>query len=168
MYAVSFPVGQLLTRCDDGQLAAALPSQIVAAAMAVLNRGIRRECLLDSPTLVKRYLCAKLGSESHEIFAVLFLDVANRLIEYREMFRGTLTQTSVYPREIVKEALALNAAAVMLAHNHPSSGQVEPSRADEHMTQVIKTALATVDVKVLDHIVVAGGDAMSFAERGLL
>lgn len=167
MYAVSFPVGQLLTRCDDGQLAAALPGQIVAAAMAVLNRGIRRECLLDSPTLVKRYLCAKLGSEPHEIFAVLFLDVAHRLIEYREMFRGTLTQTSVYPREVVKEALALNAAAVMFAHNHPS-GLVEPSRADEYLTELLKTALATVEVKVLDHIVVAGGDATSFAERGLL
>ena len=100
-------------------------------------------------------------------FVVLFLDTQNRVIASEEMFRGSLTQTSVYPREVVKRALALNAASVILAHNHPS-GSAEPSRADEFLTQTLKTALALVDVRVLDHLVVAGADVCSFAERGLV
>jgi len=101
------------------------------------------------------------------VFAVLMLDAQNRLIEYVELFRGTVSQASVYPREVVKESLARNAAALVLVHNHPS-GVAEPSRADEHLTQTLKAALALVDVRVLDHLIVAGSDVLSFAERGLL
>ena len=98
---------------------------------------------------------------------MIFLDTQQRLIAFEELFRGTLAQTSVYPREVVKRALALNAAAVVLAHNHPS-GVAEPSRADEALTQALRSALALVDVRVLDHLVVAGADVRSFAELGLL
>jgi DNA repair protein RadC len=103
----------------------------------------------------------------HEEFAVLFLDAQHRLIEMRTLFRGTLAQTSVYPREVVKAALACNAGAVVLAHNHPS-GLAEPSRADELLTQSLKSALQLVDVRVLDHLVVGQGQVVSFAERGLI
>ena len=109
----------------------------------------------------------KLGGLPHEVFAVLWLDAQNRLIAFEELFRGTLTQTSVYPREIVKGALARNAAAVILAHNHPS-GVPEPSRADENLTRILKEALALVDVRVLDHLVVASTGVTSLAERGLI
>ena len=103
----------------------------------------------------------------HEVFCVVFLDAQHRVIELQQMFRGTVTQTSVYPREVVKASLALNAAAVILAHNHPS-GAAEPSRADEYLTQTLKTALQLVDVRVLDHLVVTANVVVSFAERGLL
>jgi DNA repair protein RadC len=103
----------------------------------------------------------------HEVFIILLLDSQNRLIEAQELFRGTLIQTSVYPREVVKSTLARNAAAVVFAHNHPS-GVAEPSRADELLTQSLKQALALVDVRVLDHFVVAGTSTVSFAERGLI
>jgi DNA repair protein RadC len=120
-----------------------------------------------SPDAVKHYLQLHLARKPHEVFAVLFLDAQNRLIAMEELFRGTLTQTSVYPREIVQRALQLEAAAVVLAHNHPS-GTVQPSRADEALTQTLKSALALVDVRVLDHVIVAPGDALSMAEKGLL
>ena len=116
---------------------------------------------------MKDYLVLMLGGLSHEVFAVLFLNAQNRLIASDEMFRGTLTQTSVYPREVVKRALTLNAAAVIFAHNHPS-GVAEPSAADRLLTDALGTALGTVDVRVLDHIIVAGRSTLSFAERGLL
>ena len=112
-------------------------------------------------------MCAWLAGFEHEVFAVLFLDTQHRLIEYAEMFRGTIDSASVYPRELVKEALRLNAAAVIVSHNHPS-GNPEPSRADEVLTQRLKEALALVDVRTLDHIIVAGGSTISFAERGLI
>ena len=108
-----------------------------------------------------------LAALEHEVFVGLFLDSQHRLIADRELFRGTLAQTSVYPREVVKSALALNAAAVIFAHNHPS-GVAEPSRADELLTQSLKAALQLVDVRTLDHFVVAGAHVVSFAERGLL
>ena len=108
-----------------------------------------------------------LHDRPHEIFVVVFLDSQNRLLAAEELFRGTLAQTSVYPREVVKTALAHNAAAVIFAHNHPS-GVAEPSRADEALTQSLKQALSLVDVKVLDHFIVAGTSTLSFAERGLL
>ena len=113
------------------------------------------------------FFSLRLGSLEHEVFAAIFLDAQNRVIEYIELFRGTLTQTSVYPREVVKTSLRLNAAAVIFAHNHPS-GVPEPSRADENLTKVLKDALALVDVRVLDHVIVAGGASVSFAQRGLL
>ena len=142
---------------------------VILKALAVLTSRLREpgRCL-SSPGEVRALLMLHLAELGHEVFAVLFLSGQNRLIEYREMFRGTLTQTSVFPREVVKEALRLNAGAVIFAHNHPS-GLSEPSRADEVLTGSLKAALAVVDVKVLDHFIVAGrGAPLSFAERGLL
>ncbi|MES2150340.1 MAG: DNA repair protein RadC [Pseudomonadota bacterium] len=122
-------------------------------------------CVLSAPESVKQYLRIHLARHRHESFVVLFLDVKNRLIAAEEMFRGTLSHTSVYPREVVKAALARNAAAVMLAHNHPS-GTPEPSEADLLLTRALVQALALVDVRVLDHFVVAGAQVHSFAEHG--
>jgi len=113
------------------------------------------------------YLRLALGGREHEVFVCLWLDAQHRVISYQEAFRGTLTQTSVYPREIVKAALTANAAAVIFAHNHPS-GVAQPSQADELLTRNLKESLSLVDVKVLDHFIVAGCQAISFAERGLL
>ena len=143
----------------------------IAAIMELARRSLAEQLsarpVFDAPGKVKDYLRLQLGSRAHEVFAVLFLDAQNRLLRLEEMFRGTLTQTSVYPREVVKRALDLHAAAVILAHNHPS-GLAEPSRADEFLTQTLKSALALVDVRVLDHLVVGHGEVVSFAERGLL
>lgn len=143
----------------------------VAAVIELARRSLVQELaerpVFDAPTKVRDYLSLKLAQLGHEVFAVLFLDAQNRLVRFEEMFRGTLTQTSVYPREIVKRCLDLHAAAVILAHNHPS-GAAEPSRADEFLTQSLKGALALVDVRVLDHFVVGRGGVVSFAERGLL
>ncbi len=133
----------------------------------VLREQACRGALLDAPAKVRDYLRLALGRGAHEVFAVLFLDSQNRLLACEEMFRGTLTQTSVYPREIVKQALRHNSAAVILAHNHPS-GVAEPSRADEILTRAVQQALALVDVRVLDHLVVASAACTSLAERGLL
>ena len=132
-----------------------------------LGEGLSRETVFAQPSSVTDYLKIHFAGREYESFVVLFLDAQNRLIAMEELFRGTRTQTSVYPREIVKASLSHNAAAVMLAHNHPS-GVPEPSRADEHLTQTLKAALALVDVRVLDHLVIAGNSSLSFAERGLL
>lgn len=140
---------------------------IVEQALQLLAAEVREADALSSPAVVKDYLRLKLGEREHEVFAVVFLNTQNRVIAIDEMFRGTLSQTSVYPREVVKEALAYNAGAVILAHNHPS-GSPEPSRADEFLTQTLKAALALVDVRVLDHLVVTRTGVLSFAERGLL
>ena len=122
---------------------------------------------LSSPAAVRGYLRLAVGHLEHEVFMVVFLDAQNRVIGTEQLFRGTLTQTSVYPREVVKRALDRNAAAVVLAHNHPS-GVAEPSVQDQALTRTISEALALVDVKVLDHFIVAPGAALSFAERGLI
>lgn len=132
-----------------------------------LQEQMRERDTLTSPQAVRDYLKLRLGSLPHEVFMVLFLDAQNRVLAQEALFSGTLTQTAVHPREVVKRALHHNAAAVILAHNHPS-GLAEPSRADEMLTRSLKDALALVDVKVLDHFVVAGNVALSFAERGLL
>ena len=116
---------------------------------------------------MRDYLRLTLGRREHEVFVALFLDAQNRLLVAEELFRGALTQTSVYPREVFKRALAVNAAAVIFAHNHPS-GVAEPSRSDEMLTASLRMALALVDVRVLDHLIVAGPTTVSFAERGLL
>lgn len=132
-----------------------------------LREQMRSGPLMTSPQILRDWLrlyCAKL---ENEVFLVLYLDAQHRLIEAEELFRGTLTQTSVYPREVVKGALARNAAALAVAHNHPS-GEAEPSRADEMLTQTLKSALSLVDVRVIDHFVVAGDRVISFAERGLI
>jgi DNA repair protein RadC len=128
---------------------------------------LREEPVFTSPQTVRNYLRMQMGSLPHEVFGVLFLDSQHRLLVYEEMFRGTLSQTTVHPREVVKRALHHNAGAVVLAHNHPS-GVTEPSRADEILTQTLKSALALVEVRVLDHLVVGAGSITSFAERGLL
>jgi DNA repair protein RadC len=128
---------------------------------------LREREVFGTPGAVKQYLQLHLAQRGHEVFAVLFLDSQNRLIALEELFRGTLTQTSVYPREVVLHALKHQAAAVVLAHNHPS-GTVQPSRADEALTQTLKAALALVDVRVLDHVIVGPGQALSMAEKGLL
>jgi DNA repair protein RadC len=116
---------------------------------------------------VRDFLRISLMGRGHEVFMVLFLDAQHRLIEAEEMFRGTLTQTSVYPREVVKRSLYFNAAAVIFAHNHPS-GVAQPSQADELLTRSLREALALVEIRVLDHFVIGGNAVMSFAERGLL
>jgi DNA repair protein RadC len=156
------------------QLIAGLGDAKYAQVQAVLEMSRRalRETLdrgpaLSSPQAVRDYLRLRLQGRLHEVFVAVFLDAQNRVLEVEELFRGTLTQTSVFPREIVKRALHFNAAAIIFAHNHPS-GVAEPSRADEALTQTLKHTLALVDVKVLDHFVVGGDSAMSFAERGLL
>lgn len=136
-------------------------------ARRVLRETMGRDSALSSPQACRDYLRLKIGSLEHEVFVAVFLDAQNRVLAVEELFRGTLTQTSVFPREIVKRALHFNAAAIIFAHNHPS-GIAEPSRADEALTQNLKHTLALVDVKVLDHFVIGGDSAMSFAERGLL
>ncbi|MGB9988571.1 RadC family protein [Pseudoduganella rhizocola] len=138
---------------------------VMELARRALSEELKAGAALSSPQAVKTYLRAALAGKRHESFHVLFLDVKNRLIEARELFRGTLTHTSVYPREVVREALARNAAAVMLAHNHPS-GTPEPSESDLLLTRALVQALALVDIRVLDHFVVAGSRVHSFAEHG--
>lgn len=141
---------------------------VIAQALAILESRLRKtDTAFRSPSDVKAYCRLHLGGLAHEEFGVLFLNAQNELIEFQSMFRGTLTQTSVYPREVVKQALALGAAAVVLTHNHPS-GITQPSRADEALTQTLKAALSLVDVRVLDHLVVSATGATSFAERGLI
>ena len=132
-----------------------------------MAQQLRERTVFETPDAVKHYLQLHLAGKPHEVFSVLFLDVQNRLLAMEELFRGTLTQTSVYPREIVLRALHHQAAAVVLAHNHPS-GSVQPSRADEALTQTLKAALALVDVRVLDHVIVGAGEALSMAERGFM
>ena len=166
--------GLLHTRAEDLKsikgLGPAKRAEIVAVlelARRALASQLKEKAVFSNPQAIRDYLQLQLGSRAHEIFAVLFLDTNHRLIVLEEMFRGTLTQTSVYPREVVVRALALNAASVVLAHNHPS-GNAQASRADEAITQTLKTALALVDVRVLDHFVVTATQAMSTAELGLI
>jgi len=157
-----------MRECQTGYGAA----HIIGAAKELMRRALSEsmqqgDCLAD-PVTVKDYLRLQLAGLPHEIFMVLLLDSQNRLIEGVELFRGTINQTSVYPREIVKLALERNAAGVVFAHNHPS-GAAEPSSADESLTRTLKSALALVDIRVLDHFIVAGTrEPLSFAERGLI
>jgi DNA repair protein RadC len=140
---------------------------VLELARRAMAQQLREREVFSSPEAVKNYLQLHLAHRKHEVFAALFLDAQNRLIALEELFRGTLTQTSVYPREVVLKALHHHAASVVLAHNHPS-GTVQPSRADEALTQALKAALALVDVRVLDHVIVAPGQALSMAEKGLV
>ena len=157
----------LLVRDAQGRYLPASVDQILDAARQAIGQKMQRGTAFTSPALVKEFLATKLSCLEQEVFAILFLDTQHRLIEYREMFRGTIDSASVYPREVVKEALILNAAAVIISHNHPS-GNPEPSSTDKALTQRLKETLALVDVRTLDHIIVAGTDTTSFAERGLL
>lgn len=147
-----------------------LPEKCVVARELVrrwLDEELRRDCVLSTPAAVRDCLRIHFAGREHESFVALFLDSQHRLLLVGDLFHGTLTQTSVYPREVVKAALRENAAAVIFAHNHPS-GIAEPSKSDEMLTNALKSALSLVDVRVLDHFVVAGTDVISFAERGLL
>lgn len=143
----------------------------LAVARELVRRSLEENLFqgnaLTSPQLVRDYLKVILNGREHEVFVALFLDAQHRLIAAEELFRGTLMQTSVYPREVVKRSLAVNAASVIFAHNHPS-GVAEPSKADELLTHALKQALALVDTKVLDHFVVAGAVVVSMAERGMV
>lgn len=141
---------------------------ILTKAARILEAKVRATAaVLNAPGLVREWLTLQLSGLEREVFCVIYLDAQNRLIEFETLFTGTLTQTSVYPREVVKAALARNAAAVMFVHNHPS-GCAEPSHADETLTQSLKQALNLVDVKVLDHFIVGSCSVLSFAERGLI
>ena len=141
---------------------------IIAAALEIMARRMRSSgVLMDSPEVVRDWLRMRVGGKPHEEFGCIWLNAQHDLIEAGEMFRGTLTQTSAYPREVVKEALHHNAAAVIFYHNHPS-GAAEPSRADEMLTQTLKSALSLVDVRVLDHFVVTASACRSMAELGLV
>jgi len=149
-----------------------VPAPIISAAKELFARALEEDISIhpisfNSPSVVKDYLRLVLGGRQQEVFMVLFLDAQHRLIASEELFHGTLTQTSVYPREVVKRALIHNAAAVMLSHNHPS-GMSEPSNSDRMLTDALKQALGLVDVRVLDHIVIGEQEALSFAERGLI
>jgi DNA repair protein RadC len=141
------------------------------AALEVARRSVaadlRSRDALASPEQVSRYLALSLQHRPYEVFAALYLDSQNRLLAADELFRGTLNQTAVYPREVVRRALEHNAAAVILAHNHPS-GVAEPSQADRLLTEALRRALQQLDIPVLDHLIVAGGHTYSFAEHGLL
>ena len=145
-------------------------SQLVAVlelARRAMAEQLRARQVLDTPAALAHYLQLHLAHRGHEVFAVLFLDAQHRMIALEEMFRGTLAETSVYPREVVVRALDLQAAAVVLAHNHPT-GLVRPSRADEALTRGLRAALALVDVRVLDHVIVGPGQALSMAQQGLM
>ena len=141
---------------------------VIDRALAIVGRYLSEPgTAFTDPDAVKQYLRLHLAGEGSERFAVLYLDCKNRVIAFENHFNGTLTSTSVYPREIVMAAMRHAASAVVLAHNHPS-GTVTPSRADEALTQTLKAALALVDVRVLDHVIVGGNQALSMAERGIL
>lgn len=151
-----------------GEYKPASYDQIIDAAQDILRQQMHRASItMENPKVVKAYLQCRMSRLDHEVCYVLFLDAQHRLIDDQQMFRGTLSQASVYPREIVKEALKLNAAAVILSHNHPS-GCAEASGPDRSLTTHLKTALALVDVHLIDHIIVAGEKTLSFAEAGIL
>ncbi|MDF3831460.1 DNA repair protein RadC [Cupriavidus basilensis] len=164
-----------------GELQALQPTDTAVQQILAHRLGVARELLLrdlhedlrdspimSSPQALRDWLRLRCAGLEHEIFLVVYLDCRHRVIDMEELFRGTLTQTSVYPREVIKSALAHNAAAIAIAHNHPSSGQPRPSRADEVLTQTLRSALALVDVRLIDHFVVSGDEVVSFAECGLL
>ena len=168
-------IGGLLHTGADGLrvikgLGPAKRAEVVAVlelARRALAQELQQKALFDSPKAVREYLQLQLGARTHEVFAVLFLDCQNRLLAMEELFRGTLSQTSVYPREVVLRALHHHAAAVVLAHNHPS-GTAQPSKADEALTHSLKAALSLIDVRVLDHFIVTRDQAASMAEMGLV
>ena len=170
----TFAAGAL--RVGDADLSARpSPESLLARRLSVarelllrdLREQMQRGPVMTSPQILRDWLRLYCAGLEHEVFLVLYLDASHRLIEPQELFRGTLTQTSVYPRELVKGALARNAAALAVAHNHPS-GEAEPSRAHEFLTQTLKSTLSLVDVRVIDHFVVVGYQVVCFADRGLL
>jgi DNA repair protein RadC len=165
--ASSRPHGLYTADRQTGIPRPATADEVLDAARRILSRRVRRGTSIASPRATREFLRLQLASHDHEVFAILFLDNRHRLIEFVPLFRGTVDGASVHPREVVKEALARNAAVVILAHNHPS-GVAEPSHADELITRRLRDALALVDIRILDHFVVTGDEIVSFAERGLL
>ncbi len=157
----------LFTLSAAGEPVPATAEEVIASAREQISRRVRRGSALSSPQATRDFLALRLGTREFESFCCLFLDNRHRVIEFVELFRGTLDSASVHPREVVKEALQRNAAALILAHPHPS-GIAEVSAADELITRRLKEALATVSIRVLDHLIVAGGEVVSFAELGLL
>lgn len=145
----------------------ATAQEILQAARSALARRVSRGATLQSPGATRDFILVELGDRSHESFCILYLDNRHRVIAWQELFRGTIDGATVHPREVVKEALARNSAACILVHNHPS-GVAEPSQADELITRRIRESLSLVDIRVLDHLIVAGSTVLSFAERGLL
>jgi DNA repair protein RadC len=141
--------------------------EVIVRAVGILRARFKERDVFAKPDAVKDYLRLQAQGLTHEVFAVMYLDAHNRLIEYERLFRGTLTQTSVYPREVVKRALAMNAASLVFHHNHPS-GMCQPSRSDEALTQTLKAALALVDIRVLDHVITSDEGVLSMAEIGLI
>ena len=158
---------RLFVRETGGDFTPASDRAVVQAAEAAARRLLKRGTLLDSPAATERYLAPLLRARECEIFCVAHLDNRHRLIEWEEMFRGTIDGASVHPREVVKSALLKNSAAIVLAHNHPS-GVAEPSQADELITRRLREALALIDVRVLDHIIIGADEVVSLASRGLL
>lgn len=159
--------GRLATLPGIGPARSALLKAAVELAARYLEERVRRSDAITSPTHTTQFLCARLRSRPHEIFACLFLDNRHRVIRFEEMFRGTIDGASVHPREVAKRALELNAAALIAAHNHPS-GVAEPSLSDQAITKKLRDALALVDVRLLDHFVIGDGEVVSFVERGWL
>ncbi len=157
----------LFTLNAAGEPVPATAEEVIASAREQISRRVRRGSALSSPQATRDFLALRLGTREFESFCCLFLDNRHRVIEFVELFRGTLDSASVHPREVVKEALQRNAAALILAHPHPS-GIAEVSAADELITRRLKEALETVSIRVLDHLIVAGGEVVSFAELGLL
>ena len=157
----------LYTLDTAGTAVPATAEEIIAAAREQISRRVRRGSPLSSPKATRDYLILKLGNRDFETFCCLFLDSRHRLIEFVELFRGTIDGASVHPREVVREALQRNAAAVIFCHPHPS-GIAEPSQADELITRRLRDALQLVEIRVLDHLIVAGGEVLSMAEKGLL
>ena len=141
--------------------------EILAAARAILSHRVRRGAPLSSPQSVRDFLSLRLATRDHEVFTLIYLDTRHRVIDCQDLFRGTIDGSAVHPREVVKEALRRNAAAVILAHNHPS-GVAEPSHADELITHRLREALALIDVRLLDHLIIAGAEVLSLAERGVV
>ncbi|HEY9198072.1 MAG TPA: DNA repair protein RadC [Gammaproteobacteria bacterium] len=164
---LDLPTPQLKACRGLGTATTALLLAALELGRRYLLADLQRGDALANPDITRRFLQSRLRGYPHEVFACLFLDNRHRVIEYEALFRGTLDGASVHPREVVKAALAHNAAAVILAHNHPS-GVAEPSQADVHLTRRLREALGLVDIRVLDHMVIGDGEAVSFAERGLL
>lgn len=160
-------VEKLLVRNERGETRPATGDEILRVARDVMTRRVRRGTSMSSPQVVRDYLSTKLGTLEHETFCVMLLDSRHRLIEFVELFRGTIDGASVYPREVVKLALAKNAAAVLVCHPHPS-GVAEASHADEMISRRLRDALSLVDIRFLDHLIVAGGEVSSMAEKGIL
>jgi DNA repair protein RadC len=158
---------ELFVRDERKNERTASAEEILSAARQILAHRVRRGATLASPQAVKDFLAMKLGALEHEVFAVLLLDQRHRLIDYVELFRGTIDGASVHPREVVKLALQRNAAACIFAHPHPS-GISDASHADELITRRLRDSLALIDVRVIDHIIIGGGSITSMAEKGLI